>query len=268
LAGIIPSAFFTGRYQVNPDAPSTTLEQMRGMRYLANNEVPKHDFINMDAIKALCEQEGVPMISRGLYADPVPWRPMAGVSMGGNHPLALTDAQMGDSGNRRRLCYLRMLAALADSGKDIKKIINAGKLNAELFWIARKFYEYLQKMPHSTRLHPIPPRVQAETKELLDQKKAIQVRAWLEQNTEAAEKIAAGTLAATIRAVVAGAFGLEKQAVSVLLVAAGAKNKKIGEGHFLIYLYPDGAQYRAIKLKPGVQEAAATANDDDDDDDA
>jgi hypothetical protein len=157
-----------------------------------------------------------------------------------------------------------MRATLADSGKDIKKLVNSGCLNPELFWSARKFYEYLARMPHSTRLHPIPPRVQAETKELLDQKKAIEVKAWIEQNTEAAEKIAAGTLAATIRAVVAGAFGLEKQAVSALLVAAGAKNKKIGEGHFLTYLYPDRTQ--AIKVKPEVL-AAATAKDGDDDDD-
>ena len=266
LAGIIPNAFFTSKYQVSPDSPSTTLEQMRGMRYLANNEVPKHDFINMDAIKAICEQEGVPMISRGLYADPVPWRPMAGVSMGGNHPLALTDAQMGDSGNRRRLCYLRMRAALADSGKDVKKIINAGKLNSELFWIARKFFEYLQRMPHSTRLHPIPPRVQAETKELLDQKKAIEVKAWIEEHTGPAEKIAAGTLAATIRGVLARSFKVEKQAVSALLVAAGAKPKKTGDGHFLIYMYPDCTKYQAIKVKPEVL-AAATAKDDDDGDD-
>jgi hypothetical protein len=97
----------------------------------------------MDAIKAICEQEGVPMVSRGLYADPVPWPPMGGVSMGGNHPLALTDAQMGDSGNRRRLCYLRMRATLAESGKDVKKVINAGKLNPELFWIAKKLSEIL-----------------------------------------------------------------------------------------------------------------------------
>lgn len=268
LTGIIPSAFFTCKYQINPDSPSTTLEQMRSMRYLANNEVPHHNFINLDAIKALCEQEGVPMISRGLYADPVPWRPMGGVSMGGNHPLALSDTQMADSGNRRRLCYLRMRAKLADSGKDIKKVVNAGKLNPELLWTARKFYEYLQRMPHSTRLHPIPPRVQAETRELLDQKKAIEVKAWIESNTEPAERIAGGTLAATIRQVLCKAFGAEKQAITALIVAAGAKSKRIGDGHFLTYLYPDGTQFKAIKLRAGVELDHSGDGADDDGDDA
>jgi hypothetical protein len=207
------------------------------------------------------------MISRGLYADPVPWRPMAGVSMGGNHPLALTDAQMGDSGNRRRLCYLRMLAELADSGKDVKKLVNTGCLNPELFWIARKFFEYLQRMPHSTRLHPIPPRVQAETRELLDQKKATEVKAWIEQNTEPAEKIAAGTLAAKIRVVAGNAFKLEKQAVSALLSSAGAMSKRVGDGIFLTYLYPEETRYRAIRIKPEVLAAANDADADADADD-
>jgi hypothetical protein len=235
---------------------------------LANNEVPKHDYINMDAIKAICEQEGVPMVSRGLYADPVPWPPMGGVSMGGNHPLALTDAQMGDSGNRRRLCYLRMRATLAESGKDVKKVINAGKLNPELFWIAKKFYGYLQRMPHSSRLHPIPPRVRAETKELLDQKKSISLKAWIEDNTEPAERIAVGTGAATIRDVLCKIYKAEKQESSSLLIAAGAKNKRIGSGHFLTYLYPDGTHYKAIKVKAEVLAAAPQDDDHDDDDDA
>jgi hypothetical protein len=183
MAGIIPATFFTSTHQVNPDSPSTTLDQMRGMRYLACNEVPAHKFYNCDAVKALTEQEGVPILSRGLYAAPVPWRPMAGIQCCSNHPMILNGEQQGDTGVKRRLNYVRMNAKLLNSGRDVKAVINKGSLNPELFWLTKVFYEYLLRMPHSTRLHPIPPRVRAETMELLEQKRANDVRIWLEANT-------------------------------------------------------------------------------------
>ena len=249
-AGLIPSSFFTSTYNVNPDAPSTTLDQMRCMRYLANNEVPAHKYFNCDAVKALSEQEGVHILSRGLYASPVPWRPMAGIQCCSNHPLVLNDEQQSDTGNRRRLCYLKMKAALANSGKDVKALINKGKLNAELWWLARKFYEYLIRRPHSTRLHPIPPRVRAETEELLEQKQACDVRSWLEENTDPAPQIAQGTLATALRKKVSDTFGVDEKVADSLLKTAGAKSKRVGAGIFMTYLYPDATQHKAIRVKP------------------
>mmetsp|Transcript_75192 Transcript_75192/g.121371 ORF Transcript_75192/g.121371 Transcript_75192/m.121371 type:complete len:666 (-) Transcript_75192:111-2108(-) len=248
--GIIPATFFTSKQNPNPDAPSTTLDQMRSMRYLANNEVPSHTFFNCDALKALCEQEGVPILSRGLYADPVPWRPMGGIQLCSNHPLVLSDAQTIDTGNRRRINYLRMNARLSDSGKDVKKVINAGKLNPELLWIAKKFYEYLEKMPHADRLYPIPPRVVAETSELLDQKKGIAFKAWIEdiRKTEPASHISQGSLAAEIKDKVAAEFNIDKKDADGLLKSAGARSKRTGSGHYLTYLYPDASQFKAIRL--------------------
>ena len=248
-AGLIPATFFTSSYNLNPDAPSTTLDQMRCMRYLANNEVPAHKYFNCDAVKALSEQEGVHILSRGLYASPVPWRPMAGIQCCSNHPLVLNDEQQADTGTRRRLCYLKMKAALANSGKDVKADINKGKLNAELWWLARKFYEYLVRMPHSTRLHPIPPRVRAETEELLEQKQACDVRSWLEERTDPAAQISQGTLASAIRKKVSESFGVDEKVADSLLKTAGARSKRIGAGIFLTYLYPDATQHKAIRVK-------------------
>jgi hypothetical protein len=82
---------------------------------------------------------------------------MAGIQCCSNHPLVLSDEQQTDTGVKRRLCYVKMRASLLNSGKDVKALINRGALNPELLWLAQKFYEYLEKMPHSTRLHPIPP---------------------------------------------------------------------------------------------------------------
>ena len=65
-----------------------------------------------------------------------------------------TDEQQGDTGVKRKLNYIKMNAKLLNSGRDVKAVINKGSLNPELFWLAKVFYEYLLRMPHSTRLHP------------------------------------------------------------------------------------------------------------------
>ena len=62
----------------------------------------------------------------------------------------------------------------------------------------------------------------------------------------------------------AKSFSVEKREISALLSSAGAKSKRIGDGIFMTYLYPDGTQYKAIRVKVGV---AAAPNDDDNDDD-
>jgi hypothetical protein len=218
------------------------------MRYLACNEVPAHKFYNCDAVKALTEQEGVPILSRGLYAAPVPWRPMAGIQCCSNHPMILNGEQQGDTGVKRRLNYVRMNAKLLNSGRDVKAVINKGSLNPELFWLTKVFYEYLLRMPHSTRLHPIPPRVRAETMELLEQKRANDVRIWLEANTAPAVKIEAGTLAVAIRRKIAEVFSIEETVASSLLLTASVKSKRVGAGIFYTWLYPEGVSHKAIHL--------------------
>ena len=237
LAGLIPASFFTSSLPVNPDAPSTTLDQMRGMRYLANNEVPLHRYFNTDAVKVLAEQEGVPILSRGIYAAPVPWRPMGGVLCCSNHPLVLNDEQQTDSGNGRRLLYSRMRReSMIESSNDVKTAINSGSLNPEMFWLAKKFYSYLVRMPLSTRLHPIPPRIAAETAELLSSKKMAELKAWIEDdaNTKPAPAIAQGTLARVVKEKVADVFKIDLNAADALLKSAGTRTKRIGAGIFML----------------------------------
>jgi hypothetical protein len=248
LSMSVPPAFFTSKHAVNPDAPSTTLESMRGMKFVVSSEVPSHSHFAVDTAKALTEQQGAFMTSRGLYSSPVSWRPTAGLQMTSNHELTLSDDQMSDTGLRRRLLYVKHSAVLLDSGRDVKAQILSGGMNAELFWLARRFYVYLEKMPHGTRLLPIPKQILDDTAELLEQSKAQDVRLWLEAHTVPAARIEQGTLATAIRRAVSEALGVDEKTADALLKAAGCRTRRIGAGIFMLWLFPEGTQHKAIKI--------------------
>jgi hypothetical protein len=244
----VPPAFFTSKHAVNPDAPSTTLESMRGMKFVVSSEVPSHSHFAADTAKALTEQQGAFMTSRGLYSSPVSWRPTAGLQMTSNHEMTLSDDQMSDTGLRRRLLYVKHTAVLLDSGRDVKAQILSGSMNPELFWLARQFYRCLERMQLGTRLLPIPKQILDDTAELVEQSKAQDVRVWLEAHTVPAPKIESGTLATAVRRAAAEALGIEEKAADSLLKAAGCRTRRIGAGIFMTWMYPETTAYKAIKL--------------------
>ena len=180
----IPAECFTNRQPINPDAPSATLTPMRYMRHLANNEVPAHNFFNMDAAKPLTEHRGAWISSRALHEKPEPWRPMGGLFCGGNRRLCLTEQQAEDDANKQRLSYARMPHQfMAADRREVKDLLNSGALNGELFWLARRFYSYVTKVINLERLHPIPPRVRKETAELFERDFPILVPGLIEEHT-------------------------------------------------------------------------------------
>jgi hypothetical protein len=248
LSMAVPPTFFTSRHAVNPDAPSTTLESMRGMKFVVSSEVPAHTHFAVDVAKALTEQQGAYMTSRGLYSSPVSWRPTAGLEMTSNHDLVLTDEQMSDSGLRRRLFYVKHSAVLLNSGRDVKARILSGAMNAELMWLAKKFFGYLRRMANGTRLVPIPKAILDDSAELLDQNRAQDARLWLEAHTTPAAKIDQGTLATAVRRAAAEALSVDEKAADALLKTAGCRTRRVGAGIFLMWLYPEGTAYKAVKL--------------------
>jgi hypothetical protein len=248
LSMSVPPAFFTTRHAVNPDAPSTTLESMRGMKFVVSSEVPSHTHFAVDTAKALTEQQGAFMTSRGLYASPVSWRPTAGLQMTSNNDLVLSDEQMSDTGLRRRLLYVKHAAVLLDSGRDVKAQILSGGLNPELTWLAKKFHTYLVRMPHGTRLLPIPKQIRDDTAELLDQNRTQDARLWLEAHTVPAPKIDQGSLATAVRRAAAEALGVEERVADALLKTAGCRTRRVGAGIFFLWAYPDVAGHKAVKL--------------------
>ena len=98
------------KHTVSYQSADPMLDQVRGMKYIANNEIPRHKYFNVDACKPLCEQRGTPLLSRGLHKDPEPWRPMGGITCTSQHMLVLTEEQCLDIGSKRRLNYFKYLA--------------------------------------------------------------------------------------------------------------------------------------------------------------
>jgi hypothetical protein len=115
-------------------------------------------------------------------------------------------------------------------------------------WLAKKFFSYLLRMPSGTRLVPIPKVIQDDTAELLDQNRAQDVRVWLETYTAPAGKIEQGTLATALRRAVAESLGIEERAADGLLKAAGCRPRRVGAGIFILWLYPEATQHKAVRL--------------------
>jgi len=246
---VIPATWFTTKHTPQPDAPSTTLNQMRGMRYLCNNEIPLHTFFNMDAMKPLCEQEGAFILSRGLYQEPEPWRCMGGVGCTGNPEMVLTETQCEDTGTERRINHSRMRASFNKKAlKDVKGPINAGEYNGELFWIVRRFYKYIEKMPNSTRLHPRPPRIIAETNELLSQSVVQKIKTFVESETDAVP-FAQATHHLELRDFLKNKFDLGDN-WKAKLNSAGVTDKRTDSVRVYQYMYSsENGRLRGIKLR-------------------
>jgi hypothetical protein len=230
------------------------------MRYAGNNEIPHHKWFNMDAVKPLAEQQGTWIISRGLYKDPEPWRPMCGLGFTGNHPLVLDDQQCDDGGNKRRLNYLKMLVKFpSDEQKDVKSMINSGCLNDEIFWLVRKLYPYLMSTTGS-RVLPRPPRVIKETLQLLEQTTKKKMRAFLDQHSVPAATYAQASNIKQLKDCLQIVFNLNPSEWKALSHAAGLRQKVSGSaGRVWAYQYPEEVLLRAVQLKDSAFEAATAA---------
>ena len=65
-------------------------------------------------------------------------------------------------------CRYPIRLEISENDKDVKAIIESGVLNGGMFWLSRKFYQYLREHPTTTtRIFPRPPRVVKETDDLL-----------------------------------------------------------------------------------------------------
>jgi hypothetical protein len=183
----------------NRDAEATTsvLDSIRGMRYVANNEIPANEAFCADSIKPLVEAEGTPMTSRGMRENPTPWRPMCGVHLSSNHITQLPEAeQHATSGSSRRLNLVRMPMVFPDSDeKSLKGDIIAGKFNGELSWITRALYPHLKALGGRKRMYPMPPRIRRETLDVINGTAENRCQKWVETNCEPVKVYKDGTSA-------------------------------------------------------------------------
>lgn len=261
LSGVLASNYFVSKGSAHRDSEATTSvwDSIRGLRYVANNEIPAHDALNADVLKGLVEHEGTPQVSRGMRQNPTPWRPMCGVFLSSNHPPQLPeDERQPDSGTARRLNVVRMPRTFPDDDdKGLKKLINTGAMSPELFWLTRQLYPHLRFLGGRKRMYPIPPRIRSETSEIIsgDTKRIIQL--WVEENCEAACVYKDGTSHVTVRDTIVArlSLGSDTKAAAAQLRAAGLVEKSNGSVRVFVYAFPSETRPKAVHLKATVNVA-------------
>jgi hypothetical protein len=136
--------------------------------------------------------------------------------------------------------------------------------NAELFWLFRVIYSrYLSKLPaSSSRIHPRPPRLVAETSALFDTGLHDEVKDGMEENTTASS-LAKASNGVVVKVALSNAFNLGYQPnkndreFSDQLRAFGIDGQSSGTTRVLTYKYPDMVRRKGVKLNSELRAEAA-----------
>jgi hypothetical protein len=254
-----PKGYFVGfqkRTELDP-----TLDTARHMNLVIVNEVPQHTYFCIEDTKDLCEARGVGITSRTIYATPEKWKPRGGVLMTSNHCMVLNQVQANDTGVQRRLNILKMRHGFtAVDAKDVKELAEKGRLNRELFWLARAFARYLFKTdPAASRLLPRPPRVIAETQLVLDTAHGDPLREFIESETGPAPNYNKASDITSVKAALiqyAGANGVVLNDAQLMerLAMHGVQSSSNGSRRVLIFTYPGSRRAKAIRLNSDLTE--------------
>ena len=144
--------------------------------------------------------------------------------------LMLTEEQCVDTGFKRRLNYYRYKAENLARGDvdDIKKLIDSGRLRGEMFWLARKFYQYLRQHPiNTTRLLPRPPVVVNETTDLLNRRLPKTIKAFLVRCSTDAECYGCASSAKDVHDLLQSKFKMPKATLRLMLSQAGIEDQHV-----------------------------------------
>jgi hypothetical protein len=163
-------------------------------------EVPKHNDLDLDVVKAYCEQT-TPITGRKLYNGPVSFEPMGLLTATSNYPATVADVE--DDGYARRarvLCtkkrFLSRPKLLTEQKADptLKPLIQTGHFNHQLLYLAIKLLPTLDKeICGGTNIEPMPPCV-AEAVGLQKQRASAMSgdpKKWIEEHTEPVERVEA-----------------------------------------------------------------------------
>ena len=138
-----------------------------------------------------------------------------------------------------------------DATRDIKDDIESGMYRREMFWLARQFFRYLQRLPPAfTRLHPIPPRIRQETENVLNPSRLEPLRSFLENQTTGAVKYSLGGTVEAIKTAFLAELLCGNDLLKKLMREVGIEEHSNGSVRVLTWLYPGARRKQAIALRP------------------
>ena len=134
------------------EAASPLLAQCRGKRLLWASEVPRHQDLQLDMIKRLCEQQGAKISARKLFRTNFSFRPMLLLVATSNHPPTLRSLDEDDDGFHRRARIYQTTGKFVKQPKretekkadlSLAPAITSGSLNPQTFYLLNVFYHTL-----------------------------------------------------------------------------------------------------------------------------
>ena len=135
-----------------------------------------------------------------------------------------------DTGFGRRINYFKYLATdLASIDHDnVKGLIDRGALNGEMFWLSRKFFQYLKAHPrNTTRIFPRPPRIVKETEDLLQRKLPKLIGRFLLTWSEPALRYSEATRIGNITTIIETKFKLTLPVAKLMIEQAGIQDRSL-----------------------------------------
>ena len=150
------------------EAASPFLAATQGLRFIWTSEVPQHKNLQINLIKAYCEQCGAPLTCRKLYKNPFSFRPTGIIVATSNYAPII--ANKDDDGFHRRCriwqttqTFRAKPQKLTEHKADdtLKGRILSGEFNSQLVFLLRGLWETLETdVNPGTMLLPMPEDMQ------------------------------------------------------------------------------------------------------------
>jgi hypothetical protein len=250
---LIQSSLLTSTVRSDPNGAQSFKHACVNKRYVYFNEQrfdprTKDRFFNDAELKELSEQEGTGVQTRTLYALPETWKPMCGIVGAGNPPLPLSAEQCSDTGTRRRIAHSKMPRQFTlEEDKDLKKSVNEGVCNAELFFLCKMLWGYVDSC--GKRIEPLPPRMRLETQQILNQDLVIQIKAFIELRYDPVDDTMLADSQVEVRKTIGEAFPAIGEQCEAMLKKCGVEADRSKKIRYYTYTFPGDRHPRAMKYR-------------------
>jgi hypothetical protein len=227
--GLVMGGHWITEGKAPKEGASPFLANTKGRRAIWLSEVPKHQGVHQDLIKAFCEQGGAPITTRKLWRAPESFRPIGGLF--GTSNFSLCTLHPEDDGFERRARVLEtrvkfvpapVLLTERRADDTLKSRIDGGSFDSQLFAFAALLYETLSpEVSPGTELEPRPGHMCEAEKEIFCRGPVAEcpLLPWLLSCTPASRN--EGIDAVTLRAAVMKDLKLDAASLKVAAQKAG-----------------------------------------------
>ena len=225
----LPCEALTGTREM--DAPSQTMLNLRGRRFVAVREIAKNTKIKSHIYKTISDPKGK-LKARGLYGKDEEFEPHFLLYLASNVPVDIDDSS---GGSARRTRILDLPFNFVEEPRDANEKQRNSDLERRfpawrpaLFFLIKEVYLHFLKDHPQSNITPIPPEVMEAVEEELEEEWMLQLATFVQTRLRPSEHAREASTAAEVREAFFQfcAGGVPKQEVKLRMSRKGMSEEK------------------------------------------